>query len=98
MSHATTLLGGPDTLRERFTPTGRVRKVYGKGWRFVVKEGSRTVTRPGLVTSEPDPTKVMTYVIGPLGWMHDVRQHPVGTSFDEALRQTALPTFYGWDR
>jgi hypothetical protein len=98
MSHATTLLGGPDTLRERFTPTGRVRKAYGKGWRFVAEEGSRAVTRPGLTTFEPDPTMVMTYTVGPLGWMHNVRQYPVGTSFDEALRGTGLPKFYGWDR
>ena len=95
--HATKLLGAPDTLRERFTPTGRVRKLYGKGWRIVVKEGSRAINHPGLTTFEPDPSMVMTYVIGPLGWMHDVRQYPVGSSFDEVVRNTGLPGHYGWD-
>lgn len=87
MSHRTyepDLLPGPDTLRVHFTPTGRV------------KGGGRTGL--GLSRRSPEGGDAYLYAQGPLGWWHDFQVIPITTSFDDAVRMTYLPAFYGWDK
>jgi len=77
-------LPAPDTMRGRFTDRGRIRKAYGGGSSF-------------QVSAQPDGT-ARIWTIGPLGWWHDFQTVPAGTSFDDALALTHIPSFYGWDR
>jgi hypothetical protein len=79
------LLTEPATMRERFTPTGLIRKAYGGGARFQIGVNFPT-------------GNILIWTVGPLGWWHDFQTVPAGTSFDEALARTFIPRFYGWDR
>lgn len=74
-------LGKPDTFRERFTDTGRIRKAFGGGASFQVSVVDGTLH---------------VWTVGPLGGWHDFQKIPAGTSFDDALKMTYIPRFYGW--
>lgn len=78
----TDLLTEPATFRDRFTPTGRIRREHGGGTSFQID----------LVNG-----KVYIWTIGPMGWWHDFQPVPEGTSFDAALALTHIPAFFGWE-
>lgn len=79
----TELLSEPDTFRDRFTPTGLIKKAYGGRARFQIARVNG---------------KIMIWTVGAMGWWHDFQEVPEGTSFDEALAKTYIWWFYGWDR
>ena len=76
------LLGQPDTFRARFTPTGRIKKEFGGDASFQVARVDGKIT---------------IWTVGPMRWWHDFQTVPEGISFDDALRLTHIPGFYGWE-
>jgi len=75
------ILAEPRTLATMFTSTGRVR-------------GRRT--RASFQCAPTAGGWVNVWTIGPLGWGHDFATVSPETSFDDAVRQTYLPGWYGW--
>ena len=75
------LLSEPSTLLPRFTPTGYIR-------------GDRRCTR--LQIAEVNGS-VCVWTVGPMGWWHDFKGIPHGASFDDVVKHTHIPSFYGWD-
>jgi len=80
-----TILAEPRTYATRFTPTG-----YMKGYEGKSKQVSFQCVRA------PDGD-ITIWTIGPLGWWHDFMSVPKNTSFDDAVRLTYIPRFYGWE-
>ena len=80
-----TILAEPRTYAARFTPTGHLR--LGKDTGRVSFQCARS-----LLGSD-----ITIWTIGPLGWWHDFQSVPGDTSFDDAVRLTYIPRFYGWE-